>query len=307
MFLFIIYPTTYGIVSFAGGDLPYIVLTFGVIILYARGNVKMAILAGIIAATANWIRPFIPILIFVILFITFFLINKEQRLKNILAFAFSTLIVILIIGGITWNRFGHFVFQSTTSGVNMIMGANDIADGSYEDAVFSEGNIGFISDNDSLIFSEKDAYWRERSVSWIKENPEKWILLFPKKIFFMYVHDSHAMSPLSGDISLPVQGREYNIDMVKSFPFWNAFQWLMCFNQVFYSICLVLSCIGIFYVIRSQNLMGCSLFLFWVLNTGAILVTVGNNRYHYPLIPIIFLFASYALTNMKFFKETKNN
>lgn len=294
LFLFVIYPTTYGIVYFAGSDLPSTILFLGAIILYSQRKLKYAILAGVLVALGNWIRPFIPALLIVILYMTY-AFHKGMRIKLFSGFAATLILTVCLIGFSVSRNFKYFSFQASTAGVNMIMGANDDADGSYDNTVLGEGKIGYINPNDSLDVIERDQYWRSKSIEWIQQNPVKWVKLIPFRLAFMYAHDPHAMYPLSGDMTLEVEGREYNIEMVKNFPHWNSFQWVMFYNQIFYMTCLFLACVGAYYIIKSRNKMGLTLLLYWFLGTCMILFIVGCNRYHYPYMPVIILFASYAI------------
>ena len=298
LLLFSFYPTTYGMIYYTLTDLFYVVLVFGAICLFVQQNWQWAFLAGITVAFANWVRPFLPVMFLVIIALTFAAIPKRYRIRNLTVFTIAASVCIMAIGTMTYSRIGYFNFQSTTSGVNLIMGANDDADGSYDPTVFEKGNIGHIADKDDKTFKERDAYWRSRGVSWILEHPGKWICLFPAKFFYMIVIDSYALGQFSGDVHRRAESREYWVGMLSSFPHWGILECLVVYNQLFYMICLCLSLYGIVLAIKSKNFIILALVLYWFLGTALTLATVGGARYHYPYMPVIFLLTAVAVDNI---------
>lgn len=297
LLLFSIYPTNYGIVCLTGNELIYTMLAFTLIILFTKNKIIYIILTGILIGFANWMRPFLFILFIVLCFLTFYsndnLINKIKKLTIL---ASSMVLTVFIIGFTTYERFGSFVFQSTTGGYNLIIGANDHADGSFSKEVFKKGNLGYIGSNTSLDVTELDHIWKERAIFWIKKHPTQWILLFPKKFFYLYCSDSHAMSALSGNIKAPVQSRDYTLKMIHTFPKYNKFQWLLFYNQLFYVTCLLLSLFGSYLIIKEKNKIAQALLLYWILGTVMNLLLFGGSKFHYPYMPIILLFASFVIS-----------
>lgn len=297
LLLFSFYPTTYGMVYYTCTEIFYMVLVFGAIYFFLKQKWQWVCLAGIMAAVANWVRPFLPVLLLTIAGLTFATVPKRYRIRNLIVFTLSVLAVVGTIGTMSYLRMGYFNFQSTTSGVNLIMGANADADGSYEPAVFEEGNIGYIADIEDKTFKERDAYWRSQGLSWILEHPAKWIGLFPAKFFYMYAIDSYALGQFSGDVHRRAESRDYCIGMVSSFPHWGILECLVAYNQLFYMICLCLSLYGIVLSVKNKNFIVLALVLYWLLGTGLTLATVGGARYHYPYMPVVFLLAAMAIDN----------
>ena len=298
MLLFSFYPTTYGMIYYTTTELFYMVLVFGAICLFVQQRLLWVFLAGITVATANWVRPFLPVMFLVIIALAFAAIPKRYRIRNLTVFTIATSVCIMTIGTMTYSRIGYFNFQSSTSGVNLIMGANDDADGSYDPTVFEEGNIGYIADRDNKTFNERDAYWRSRGLTWILEHPGRWICLFPAKLFYMYAIDSYALGQFSGDVHNRAESRNYWFGMLSSFPHWGVLEYLVAYNQLFYLICLCLSLYGIVLSIKNKNFIILTLVLYWFLGTALTLATVGGARYHYPYMPVIFLLTAMTIDNM---------
>ena len=296
LLLFSLYPTTYGIVLYSASELPFMVLSFGAIVALLQKKTKYIVLAGILVGLANWIRPFLPVMILVGVYICWQITERGRRVKSFLVYMVSTILIIVSIGMFTYSRIGYFNYQSTTSGYNLIMGANDDADGSYDNTVFKEGNIGHISNWDSLTFGQRDVFWRNQAIDWIKENPAKWILLIPYKAINLFLLDLYALTPFSGDMSNEVESKAYLLSMFKNFPNWKFINWLMVYNQLFYYTILVLSLIGISKSVRVRNKVAISLNIFLFFMIAITLAVVGGGRYHYPMMPLLILFAAYYIS-----------
>lgn len=297
LFLFSIYPTNYAIILLTGNELIYTMSVFTIILLYLKDKTLYIILSGILTGYANWMRPFLPVLLMVICFIAYFCKdNLKHKVKNISIFILSLGLTIFIIGYSTYQRFDSFIIQSTTGGYNLLVGANDKADGSFSKLVFQKGNLGYITPSDNLTTVQLDQIWRKRAIHWIENHPVQWMSLFPKKFFYMYIHDSHAMNTLSGNIEESVQSKEYTLKMIHNFPKYSVFQWLLFYNQLFYMVCITISLIGVYFIIKEKNRMGQALLLFWIMGTAMNLILIGGSKFHYPYMPVILLCTSFVIS-----------
>ena len=133
-------------------DLPYTAFAFLAIACLVSEKKYSTIMCGVLLALANWIRPLA--LAFLLAAIIWLLVKKKGW-KKIVSMLAGSLIVIGIIGTISYYNCGHFIFQSTTSGVNLVQGANDLADGSYGNEVFQKGNAAYLTDDQKkdMIYS----------------------------------------------------------------------------------------------------------------------------------------------------------
>ncbi len=296
------YATHYGIILFTATELLFTSLIFGSIFFYSKDKLYYVASAGVLLGLANWVRPFLPVFLMVIILMT--LLYNGKRVLKISLFIFSLAFTIITIGFITYKSCGYFAFQSSTSGVNIILAANDDADGAYNNLVFQEGKSGYIdkAKRDSMTFKEKDAYWRNAGINWIKQNPKKYISLFPRKLFLLYGFDLSFIEPLDVEITTDEHtGTKAKImNTIKSFPRLNYFQWLMIYTQLFYLLMLLLAIFGFYLVIKRRNKMGVILGICWVLGTCLIMLFLGASRYHYPYIPIIIIFSAYAVSVIGF-------
>ncbi|MFI3270335.1 MAG: hypothetical protein SNJ09_04970 [Rikenellaceae bacterium] len=294
LIIFALYPTNYGMTVWFMTEPMFMMLTYLAFAFFVKGGKRGIILSGILLALMNWTRPFLPVFI-VIIPLTAFLLNRDIWIrKSALCFG-SLLISILVIGSIHKATFGDFLYQPSTGGVNMIMGSNDEATGGYDDAAFRDEGIAVLP-SENLTYAERDKFWKSQSVEWIKHNPAKWVLLIPKKLKHLYLHDVYSLAPLSGSMSTFFTIPEHLLGgLVRSFPFYTPFQLVIVWNCVLYSILLLLSLIAVVIFVLQRDKMGLILTTWIVLTTGISIITVGAARYHYPLMPIFILMGAFMI------------
>ena len=141
-------------------------------------------LSGVLMALCNWVRPLMVILLPMTLLL---LILRKKRLRCIAAYLLGAAAVIATIGQATKSLSGHFIYQAQTMGVNMLMGNNDDADGSYDNAVFGEGKIGYISEDErGVTYQVRDAFYKRQAVGWIVRHIPRFVQLIPRKLLFPF-------------------------------------------------------------------------------------------------------------------------
>ncbi len=261
------------VITVAGrmSDIPCVallMLSFAVI----RRDWRCIMLAGIISAIANWIRPigtmYWPSLLL-------FALLKKSPVKYYVSYAAGVAIVMVGIMTLTYSSCGYPLSGSTTKGTNMIMGCWDQATGKYDDVVFDSGNPGYIDPELKYNVVERDSCLSARSVDWIIHNPIRWVSLVPKKMFYLWGHDSYAEFVL-----------EENPD--------HSLSHQMALSGVYYMV-LALSVWGIW--LKRKDLFGISgiVLLPVLLGCAAHSLMYGGGRYHYPLMPPLIYFASVAV------------
>lgn len=261
----------------------------------------MYILCGTVLALANWIRPLGIAFLLGGIVIHFF---YKREFKTILMTISSYVLTIVLIGTFTYINCGHFVYQSTTFGVNLLMSANDNADGSYMN-ISQKGEVGYINPEKAknMIFSDYDKYYTDLSLKWIIKNPIRYLSQKPVKLFFLYATETYSGSSYFNN-NIVTSG----IDYIKSIAaklsnhsnekllFGDV---LIIFNQIWYMFLCALAVIGIFIKsIRKNYKILCAYLLIMVLGTGITLVVVGGARYHFPYLPIIIMCASTTLESL---------
>lgn len=279
-------------------ELPFTAVAFLALALITSQKKYLYPISGILFALANWIRPLgIAFLTGTIVLI----VCQNRKLSNILKMLGSYLITIVLIGAFTFSICGHFVYQSTTLGYNLIMSANDEADGSFMD-VTSEGKVGYISkeQKEQMIFKDYDNYYKKMSIDWILKNPVKYIMQIPKKLFYLYSTETYSGSTYFNN-EIDTGG----IDYIKSV--YNKItgnvqekitlgDCLIIFNQLWYMLIAILFILNIFYSIKENHWrFMLPHYIIMLLGTGITMLIVGGARYHFPYLPIMIMGASFTV------------
>ena len=288
------------VVAPAGTEIPFLFLCLSGFYLILHPKLSFYMIAGILFAVANWIRP---IMIIFLLTAVIFMVWKKTNWKYYAVLIFSLAVSIGFIGKTTEKRFGYFVYQSTTGGVNLIMTSNDKAYGGVASSVMTDpDNIAYIPEKGLLTFQQKDSIWKARSVEWILENPGKASWLYLKKIVGLYVEDSWADRPLLGGHgmidSYVVAGKISKQQFV-----------LQVISRVLKSFAYYIVMIIFLYTIYKQRK---KIFTFpylillslLAIGTAITCLLAVSPRYHYPFLFVIVLFAAFGIEN--YIKEKKN-
>lgn len=289
-------------------ELPYTALVFLGLALIFSGKKYNIMIAGIVLALSNWIRPLT--IAFLLGGILYLVLSKNRKL--IFALVGCYILLIILIGIISYIYTGYFIYQSTTAGFNLVMGANDDADGSFENTCFQEGKIAYLPPEirDTMTFAEKDNYYKKIAISWILKNPVKWFLLFPKKIFYMYGTEEFYSRLLFSNNADRVSHTEYITSMPNRIFSGKAnfVDFYMIYSQITYMIILIGFVICIIVEIKRRE---CTklipLLIAFFIGSSMTLVIVGGARYHVPFEPILIIFAAMAYFEIyKFLKSSRN-
>jgi hypothetical protein len=279
------------IVVGANTEVPFMFLCLSALCLVFSGKWKYIILAAILFALANWIRPLV--IIFLFASVVYFVITKT-KFYNYIALIVPYIFVLFIIGTATEKKIGYFVYQSTTSGVNLIMTAHDKAFGAPQlYLLLDTSSTCYIENAKELTFAEKDSIWRMRAFQWIKENPVKYAALYFFKIPSLYLHDasvltSHWRSASSSRLAAGlVTKRAFIIDQLKKYLL--SISYYLTFLIFFYGI----------WINRSEFFTVKSVFLIiFVIGTLLNCVFIVYPRYHYPYMFTVILYAAYGIDTL---------
>ncbi len=197
--IFLLYPSTIGLVRTNLTELTFCFFMLAATWFYLKGSSLDSLIAGFCFALSAAVRP-----VGVILFLAFAASVLIKAYKNnkklltgfylILAFSGTLIIYSLII----YHSSGLKVQFPSTSGLNLLIGANDYASGGYDNIIFLPGYEAHISEDEKITFYERNARYTEMAVNWIKENPFKWISLIPAKIWHLIRSDIYAIERLTG-------------------------------------------------------------------------------------------------------------
>lgn len=271
-------------------ELCFTALAFFALALLYRGKSGLPFLTGAILAFANWVRP-LAAAFMVSSFWT--LLYRKAKWHVYVRLLAGFLASVAAISLFTYCSSGEFVYQPTVSSGNLLIGANADADGSYSDVVFREGHAGYIPPEvrQNMTYREINAHYSAAAKTWIRENRGQYLLLMPKKLFYMYITDTY-----SGDVYFDnlrqTSGKAYVMDVVSMLRGQGRAPTLgdaiICYGQAFYMLTLLLFFCGVIRTMRKGCWRSFS-FLYGILIIGTVatMLTVGGGRYHFPYLPIM--------------------
>ena len=258
-------PALWGEAASSRTELCFMGLAFASLACAMEDGTGWHALSGVLMALCNWVRPLMVILLPMTLLL---LILRKKRLRCIAA------------------------YLAQTMGVNMLMGNNDDADGSYDNTVFGEGKIGHISEDErGVTYQVRDAFYKRQAVDWIVRHIPRFVQLIPRKLFYFLSTDTYGGTPYLGG-GTETDNLPYLLslrDMLlgrgeRGFAFGDA---VVIFSQLIYMAVLALFALDIVSAFRRGTWV--RMLPFWgifALACGIAVLTVGAPRYHMPYLPI---------------------
>ena len=259
-----------------------------------RKSAGALLAAGVLMGLANWVRPLLVVFLPGVLL---FFLMRRVGWKRVLAYLAGLALVIVLLGARTYQRTGRFVYQAQTMGVNMLMGANDDADGSYVGEVYNEGKPGYVAPGSGVTFDERDARYKRYAVEWIMEHPLRFAALAPAKLFYYLATDIYCGSSFFGnriqtdnlgyirELAAIVTGRG-----ARPFALGDA---VVILSQLTYMLVFIAYVAFVVDCLRRRCwLRLLPLHLIFALSCGVTVMTVGGARYHMPYLPIFCLCAA---------------
>lgn len=282
-------PALWGEAASSRTELCFMGLAFASLACAMEDGTGWHALSGVLMALCNWVRPLMVILLPMTLLL---LILRKKRLRCIAAYLLGAAAVIATIGQATKSLSGHFIYQAQTMGVNMLMGNNDDADGSYDNTVFGEGKIGYISEDErGVTYQVRDAFYKRQAVDWIVRHIPRFVQLIPRKLFYFLSTDTYGGTPYLGG-GTETDNLPYLLSLrdvllgrgERGFAFGDA---VVIFSQLIYMAVLALFALDIVSAFRRGTWV--RMLPFWgifALACGIAVLTVGAPRYHMPYLPI---------------------
>lgn len=255
------------------------------------------VVGGILLALANWIRPIaLAFLIGAVCVVAL----RSKKVQHVIGLIGGYVAIIILIGSISYMSCGHFVYQASTFGYNLIMSANDEADGSYM-VVVNEGQAGYIDPEQKkdMTFDEIDKYYTKLSLDWIKDHPLDYIKQFPAKLFFLYGTETYSGSVYFNNTK-DTGGIQYIKSVVnkitgKSDTPIQIGDVLIVLNQAWYMMICVMFVVGVVLLVKKKQWRSMiPLWLCMLCGTGITILVVGGARYHCPYVPIMMVCAAFG-------------
>ncbi|VAW65919.1 Permease of the drug/metabolite transporter (DMT) superfamily [hydrothermal vent metagenome] len=267
---------------FAVEPLFTVLLLSGTLLLIQKKCVllRYSILLGVLFSFAAFVKPlfvasfFIPPVIMLIM---------KYRIADIVKSSLIiTLTMFIVIAPWTARNFhvmDEFVPIAPLAGTNLYMGNNPNATGGYYQ--YDHSIVDHIEPR-----AKKDKALVKAAVTYIIENPVKFIAMMPYKLYLTYYRDSSMIDWALQKTSRPIPDKTKPL--------------ITIFNEIYYHIILLLSLIYILIVVITKQYIQ-PLFLTGIVIVGYLsafpAVFMGIPRLHYPMMPILFIFASILITN----------
>lgn len=290
----LLYSTWWCVVPMAT-ELPFLFLSLLGIQLSLCRRWSWSMTGGFLFAIANSIRP----LAILFLMTSALLVIAKYREKNthvwlrIFSMLAGTAVGVFLIGTASRISSGHFIFQSSTSGINLVYTANDEAYGGVAASLLNKpDNSCHIENLGTLLYSQKDSIWTARAWKWIGENPGKYLSFIPGKVAGMFVEDSwpdRAVSNTSGSVDaffhndMPLSDfitYAANV-IVKSFMYYIII--LLFLRSLWIHRKDIPTVKGIWLILLATGIAATCIF-------------AVSPRYHYPYMFVIVIWAAYSFT-----------
>ena len=240
-------------------------------------------------AFANWVRPLI--IIFVPVILLYFWRNKSHW--SCYAALLAPIVLLSIgFGLLAQRQMGYFVYQSTTSGINLIMTANDKAYGGVASSLCNDStSTCYIKDVERYTFAERDSIRKTRAIEWKKSHPGRFATLYVMKLAGLYVEDSWPERPIIGGdgfVDKAAHGGADKASIVKRI--WNMF-----YKSVVYYAVLLMFVIAV--IKRRKDILTDKGYLLLLLLLGTLSTCIFSvsPRYHYPFFFAAIIWAAYWL------------
>lgn len=285
-----------------GTEIPFMFLGMTGLCLCLTTKWYNVLIATVLFAIANTIRPLS--ILFIITIVIFFAFSKVNW-KHYLLLFIPFFVLNFGYGKFNETRMGYYVSKSTTGGTNLLQTANDYADGTTTKGSkiikLKESKYAYKNNKDKTVF-EKDKMWHDAGIEWIKKNPGKYFKMFFYKVPYMYADDSWPERLVIRDYyyrkasSDNKEKREYAISMIiKNIPYYIVFI-LALFGVVAYRRDLY----------KNRKKAYISLLAYIIIGTGGTVLMPVMARYHYPFLFVLIIFAAYTIEqiyNRKFRKD----
>ncbi|MBQ8027701.1 MAG: hypothetical protein IJ261_06260 [Clostridia bacterium] len=294
--LFCLFGTYWSEICIARTEIFFTALSMLALALAVKGGKLAVIISGLILAYAQWTRPLATAFIVAIIWL---FICRGDKLRVPVKFIAGFCAGVIALTAFTYFNSGEAVFQPTIADGNFLMGANEDADGSYNNTVFAPGKAGYLSPEEKaqMSYEEINEFYRKTATDWIKENPGKYISLLPKKLFYFLATETYSGDTYF-DNRILTGGKGYIMSLIgiicgsgeREIMFGDI---MVIYTQAFYMLVLVLFLAGVFYSMKKGYWRSMSfLYGLFLIGVAASLYTVGGGRYHFPYLPVMIITAA---------------
>ena len=297
--LYILYLNTLGMVLMNLTEFLFGTLVLSSVYFFLKNSRSSDLISGLLAAASIAVRPMGGALAASFLIsIAFSKLENQLKIKRAAIIILSCGLFIFAYGKFTQSFFGKFVYTATSGPVNILIGANDNATGTYNTEVFAEGKMGYMPDAKQKTYIEKEAVWKREAEGWILSHPVKWISLFSAKFGFMFLVDDFAVTNILhiDDWYLTKVIKEIvqrHFSFFGNKPFYLVFLYFIVqiLNYIYYFSLVIILIVGVWRkgirVIFKEKFLPVTLFV--ILGLAMTAAAYGSARYRYPYMLFFFI------------------
>ncbi|MCH7965556.1 MAG: glycosyltransferase family 39 protein [Bacteroidetes bacterium] len=228
------------------------------------------IILGIIGGLLLYIKP-----VFIFALIVPFVYNISiKKYRNIVKSISIPVIALLIILPFSLS-YGHLFIVNTSGGINLLIGNNDNSIGTY----FTPSKIKELKNVniENMSTFEQNKQYSKLAMDFIIKNPTKFILLIPKKLFHLLFKDTSMLT-------LSFEGLKID----------NTVKWILyIFNSIYYYLIMLIAILSFSRKYIQKNLSSYLILTSFILSILLMfIIFFGMDRYKYPFMPLIIIFAS---------------
>jgi hypothetical protein len=270
-------------------EIVFLFLSLSGFSLILKEKTAYLIAAGFLFALANWVRPMVIVFIGVSLL---FMFIRKYKIRSYLSLLLPLIVVIFAIGMWSYAKTGYFVYQSSTSGNNLVQTANDQAYGGPVAHLIRVPNSAlYIEHSDSITFVQKDSIWKSRAYHWIKKHPVRFAGLYFKKIAGLYIEDSWADRPIFGGAG---SAGKFATGEISTKDFVTIMIGMGLKSLVYYLVLIIFVLTLIF---RFKDFISSKGYILLILVLGTLLTCIFpvTPRYHYPFLFALVICSAYGV------------
>jgi len=250
---------------------------------------RFAILVGVLFSFAAFVKPLFVASFVIPPVIMYFI--KYSKTDIIKSSVIITITMILIISPWTIRNYkvmDEFVPIAPLAGTNLYMGNNPDATGGYYH--YDHSVVEHIESR-----AKKDKVLVKEALKYIVENPGKFLAMMPYKLYLTYYRDSSMIDWSLQETSKPVSS------IIKPV--------ITIINEIIYHIILIMALVYIAIMLKNRR------FREPVFITSMVVISylsafpavfMGIPRLHYPMMPMIFIFAALLIQLIYKNRKTSN-
>lgn len=250
------------------------------------GNWLRWTLIGLLVAASSYIRPTALLLPFVLAILSLIRGIHWRELAPRLALA--CLILALCIA--PWSMrnthlFGRFVLLSTNGGANLWEGNNPTGSGVTQE---------FPPEAMRMQEADRDVYLGRIAKDYIAQYPGRFLIRSLNKARWTYDHETIGVH--WNLVSLTDQYGDHTVRLLK------------LASDLYWFIVLALSLAGLglwLRLVSVREALSSPMIVLWAYFLVTQAVIVAQDRYHYPVVPFIALFAGFALARLERWRHKK--